>query len=98
MKNLKKAHEILAEALKGRTTQYHDNTMGWSDVPSKALLYFLHNYECRAKPESKPDIVRYCHVPMEYASLEEATRYGADMFRYVVDGDTWKVKSVEWVS
>ena len=97
MKNLKEAHEILAEALKGRTTQYHTEIRGWSDVPSKDLLYFLHTYECRTNPESKPDIVRYCHVPMEYASLEEATRYGADMFRYVVDGKTGNVKSVEVV-
>ena len=98
MKNLQEVRDLLTEKLDGKTLQYRVAD-GWDDIQEDSLLCFLNFCECRAKPESKPDIVRYCHIPMGYASLEEVkARYGTDMFRYVIDGDTGKVKSVEVVS
>mgnify|MGYP003441224788 CR=1 FL=1 len=96
-----KQAEVLRAISDGKVGQWHDGD-GWIDGSESVNPLKFPSLNWRVKPEPKPDVVRYyaCADALGFNSLDGAKNSWPDAigyFRWLLDGETGKLKSVEIV-
>lgn len=94
---------VLRAIADGKEVQWLSSSGEWMDAYGFSLNPLAADcFEWRVKPEPKPDVVRYyaCAYASGFNSLDGAKNSWPDAigyFRWSLDGDTGKLKSVEIV-